>query len=568
MPIINKSNLVTDKTHLNLAPSKGDCFECSPDNFNTFFVNNSSIVIDGTPDGNKTYNMYFNKKSLSNSFYLEPTNEYEVFKVIGSLKASYTEDVYGLNFKIVSLVMSSIIPQFTKVINLCFSNGVFPHSLKVAKIIPIFKGGDKNDQNNYRPIAIQPIFSKIIEKILKSRLIDYFEQNNLFCLRQYGYIKNRSTINALINVIENIATGFDQAKQCSATCLDLTKAFDCVSHEILLSKLEYYGIRGIPLELFKSYLTDRRQTVVVNNELSAQLPMSQGVVQGSVLGAILFVIYVNDLAPNIESGVVLYADDTTIFDVADNLDDLKTISDLSFNQAQDWFRANSLKLNVGKTQKLRFNTKPNEKSHIKLLGVYIDNSLSWEYQVTMLCKKLNTITFQIRKILQIIDVSTAKILYFSNFQSVISYSILLWGSSSVASRVFISQKRVIRVLFKIPPRTSCKPLFIRERILTIPCLYIYKCLIYVKENIRQFQRMEEIHSYDTRFRSQLLVPYHRLTTSQRTIGYQGIKMFNSLKDDLKSLPTERYKIALKKILLDNAFYSIDEFVLHQQDISR
>ena len=186
----------------------------------------------------------------------------------------------------------------------------------------------------------------------------------------------------------------------------------------------------------------------------------------------------------------------------------------------------------------------------------------------MLCKKLNTITFQIRKILQIIDVSTAKILYFSNFQSVISYSILLWGSSSVASRVFISQKRVIRVLFKIPPRTSCKPLFIRERILTIPCLYIYKCLIYVKENIRQFQRMEEIHSYDTRFRSQLLVPYHRLTTSQRTIGYQGIKMFNSLKDDLKSLPTERYKIALKKILLDNAFYSIDEFVLHQQDISR
>ena len=130
-------------------------------------------------------NLLSKKKVPSyNSFYLHPTNEYEVFTIINNLKTSSSEDVYGLNFKIIKLVAPRIISQLTKVINLCFSNGVFPQTLKVAKIIPIFKSGARNVTNNYRPIAIQPIFSKIIEQLVKSRLLDYFERNDLFCLHQ------------------------------------------------------------------------------------------------------------------------------------------------------------------------------------------------------------------------------------------------------------------------------------------------------------------------------------------------------------------------------------------------
>ena len=483
------------------------------------------------------------------------------------MKTSNTEDIYGLNYKIFKLAGPLIIPQLTRVVNLCFAEGIFPQSLKLTKVIPIFKSGSRDDKNNYRPIAIQPIFSKIIEQILKKRLVKFFEKNDLFCLRQYGYIRRKSTIDALIEAVENIAASFDQSKQCSATCLDLSKAFDCVSHDILIKKLEYYGIRGIPLKLFKSYLTGRSQIVELNNNKSKDRSVCHGVVQGSVMGAIFFVIYVNDLVPNVPSSTFLYADDTTILNIANTRDNLDTTSKISLKKAQDWFQSNRLKLNIEKTQNLVFDIRAPEKNQIKLLGVYVDNSLSWEHEVTVMCKRLCSVTFQIRRILQLVDVSTAKLIYYSNFQSVVNYSILLWGSSGSALRVFVCQKRVIRVLFKLSQKESCKPLFVREKILTVPCLFLYKCFVYVRENCNKFQRMEDIHSYGTRNKSDLLIPYHRLATSQKTVGYQAIKVFNSLKSDIKALPLNKFKICVKRFLEENAFYSVEEYLSYQQAIN-
>ena len=236
-------------------------------------------------------------------------------------------------------------------INECFSVGHFPKCLKVAKVIPIFKEGDAEDFGNWRPISITPCISKLIEKIVKKRLVSYISKNNILYNKQFGYRSNHSTAHAILNISDHILNNFDKKKHTVSIFLDLSKGFDCVNHEILLKKLQYYGIRGPAFSFFRSYLSNRKQYSYVNGISSEQLTVLCGVPQGSVLGPLLFLLYTNDLATSTNFLVNLFADDTCLSLSCENLLELNAQCNIEAASVNDWFCANRLTTNSKKASK-------------------------------------------------------------------------------------------------------------------------------------------------------------------------------------------------------------------------
>ena len=263
----------------------------------------------------------------------------------------------------------------------------------MSKVLPIHKGESSEDVNNYRPISLLSVFDKIIEKLMHLRLIYFFEQNNILFNRQFGFRKNNSTTYALLDLTERIKKSIDDKKYGCGLFIDLRKAFDTVNHKILLTKLEHYGVRGTALTWFKSYLSNRKQYVYINGESSSLLDITCGVPQGSVLGPLLFLIYINDL-PNISKifHFFLFANDTNIYHEANSIKKLESELNKGLRCLHTWLIVNRLSLNIGKTNFVVFHpyNKPikgiitlkiqkkaiSEKKYIKYLGFLVDEGMT------------------------------------------------------------------------------------------------------------------------------------------------------------------------------------------------
>ena len=315
-----KKSELCDTFNINSIPTT-DANDIS-DAFCSYFTNIGQQCASTIGQAKSHFSNYL-KGNYQNSFFLIPTTPGDIIAIISSFKSKASTGHDGVSSKLVKDLKYALAFPLSIIINNSLAKGLVPNMAKLAKIIPIYKAKDKKNISNYRPISLLPVISKILEKIVHRNLYTFLEKNKFMYASQYGFRKNRSTVNAITELVCHITNAIENKQNTVSVILDLSKAFDTIDHKMLLHKLEFYGVRGLALNWFQSYLTDRKQYVLYNNVQSQTLDITCGVPQGSVLGPILFLVYVNDIANCLtHSKLISFADDTTVFFSSKCINDL------------------------------------------------------------------------------------------------------------------------------------------------------------------------------------------------------------------------------------------------------
>ncbi len=392
-------------------------------------------------------------------FTLRHTNEEDVEKLIRGLSDATAVGVDGISPRVLKAAIKPLSVIIAKLINKSFAHGCFPDKLKVAKVSPIFKTGDRTDPGNYRPISVLPTISKIYERIVHSQLVSYLEKYSLLSNSQFGFRKHHSTETCILSMLDKIYRNLDQGKLGGVVFLDLKKAFDTVNHSILLRKLSSIGVSPHSLLWFQSYLYKRVQSTKIEGVSSSQCEVKHGVPQGSILGPLLFLIFINDLNQIIElCGTSMYADDTALFYFADDLEELKVSLQYDMQTISYWMRENRLSLNVAKTKlmlvgsRVRLTRAGNftislngemleSVTSFKYLGMILDPQLHFHSHIDRLVDKTTARLGLLYKTRWLFDQATALMLYKSIISPHFDYGSVLY---EVAPQYQLKRLQVIQ----------------------------------------------------------------------------------------------------------------------------
>lgn len=545
--------------------------------FNDYYCNVASDLLKGEV-GTGT----ITKTQQNVSMFLSPATENNVIMAISKLSNKKCSGYDEITDEIVKLCHTSIVKPLTHIINSSFECGTFPNALKVSKVIPLYKKGDKNVLGNYRPVANISVFSKIFESVMAEKLLNFTHKFNILNNSQYGFIRGKGTPDAITNFVTHVYQCFEKKMYVMGIFFDMSKAFDMVNHKLLIKKLNEYGIRGNVQKWLKSYLEERKQIIHMTYSngkeeypvLSDLNDVTCGVPQGSVLGPLLFILFINDLAEYLSCDrFINFADDTNMAIWANSFEELERKLDLTICETKSWCKSNELVLNEAKTSIIQFRTNFRVEKHsksqykdlfcisTKFLGLFIDENLKWQYHLDHIKTKLSKAIFGIRKIARMSDTKTAIITYFAMFHSIISYGIVIWGSCPYVIDIFKLQKKAIRAILKLSDKESCRPYFKELKILPLPSLYIYETLKFVKQHIEEFDVRSNIHSHNTRIKDDLQSLKNTLTISQSDVYYRGPIFYNKLPLATRLLNFKNFKVTVKKILVKASFYDINEFMM-------
>ena len=399
------------------------------------------------------------------TFVLHLITPEEVKDYIGSLSNRKASGPNSIPVSILKMFKDQLCVPLSYIINLSFSTGKFPNILKYSEIIPVHKQGEKCHIENYRPISLLSNISKIIEKIIRNRLYTFLENCNCLYNLQFGFRNGHSTNHAFIQMMKTVQHHVDKDEFSCGVFIDLKKAFDTVSHTILLKKLDTYGIRGIGYEWFKSYLTDRRHQTRIGNELSSVTSIEYGVPQGSVLGPLLFLIYINDLHKALSFATPFhYADDTCLILSNKSLKVINRKINHDLKNITEWLRSNRISLNSQKTEIIMFRAKGKDitkhlnfrlsgkkielSEKIKYLGLIIDEHLTWKQHMSLIKCKLSKAIGLLSRIRHSISPKLTKMIYSSIFHSHLLYGCQLWGQKPTVLRnnICSQQNKAVRII--------------------------------------------------------------------------------------------------------------------------
>ena len=433
--------------------------------FNSFFVNIGSDIANSINSHNNDHKVYL-QGDYPHSFFFSPVTSVEIDNIIRALKnkPSHFNCIPAIVLKFISRIVSPIIMC---IVNRSIENGIFPDSLKIAKVVPIFKHGNKYVISNYRPISLLPLLSKIFEKIAHRQLVNYLDSKNVIFDHQYGFRANKSTDNAIIDLMQYIYEGLDNDFYVFSIFLDFKKAFDSVDHDVLLSKLYHYGVRGVAHDWFHSYLSNRKQYVTIDDSSSELQPITHGVPQGSILGPLLFLIFINDLpfcAPFFK--FILFADDSTLSCriPKNEVNNFHVLINVHLESVYRWLSANKIAINTEKTKYIVFSYRGSiqlspvyigdgqiENTNVtKFLGVNIDENLNFQSHVNFVSNKICKSVGIIFR-LNYLPTNILLTLYQSLILPYLSYGILAYSGCSLSyfNKLFIAQKRCVRAIYKL-----------------------------------------------------------------------------------------------------------------------
>lgn len=572
-------NYITDRNNVKLTEPKLIANE-----FNSYFSTIGGVLAGGiTPPPPAVRGIGVHNTANPNTFYLAPTTENELINEINSLKSGVSSGEDGVTSEVLKYNHQHLLQPLKHIINCIFYSGVYPDALKTAIIVPIHKQGERGLTSNYRPIALISSISKLFEKCIKHKVMLFLEKYNLLSSNQFAFREDLGTEGALCKVTETILQGLDAGDRVVGIFLDLKKAFDTVDHRILLERLQNMGIRGTTNNLFKSYLTGRTQKVKIIDAVSDTLQVECGVPQGTVLGPLLFNIYMNDVLSVCGGGrVFCFADDTAVIINGKSWNSVMKKAEKAITELKTWLDASLLSLNTDKTKFMTFgltrstlpqlqylrihrpdctmdanacncSTKIEREPFLKYLGILIDETLTWKNHIEYTTTKIRKLIYKFYQLRHILPLKTLRMVYFSLVESIICYGIVIWGNAggTIMSALYVAQKYIIKIMLFKNKRFPTQELFQESSLLTLEQLYI-KSIIRFMMNYSYYKNNLN-HQINTRTaaRHDVLLPSVRCTVAQKHIGYVGPKIYNILPPQFRASRYKQIKSKVNSWIIEN-----------------
>ena len=554
------------------------------ENFNSYFVNVGSNLASRINNDNANFTQFL-PQPFNKSLFLYPTSPDEIINITKSLNSGKSQGHDGLSSSLLKQIIYVIASPLAHIFNLSMSCGVCPKLLKIAKVIPIYKKDDPQQISNYRPISILPSISKILEKIIHNRLYTFVTTNNLLSPNQYGFRKNHSTDLAVVELYDKITNAMAEKQHVIGIFMDLSKAFDTLNHDILLYKLKTYGIRGTALSWFKDYLSNRQQFTSYNGVNSDFLTVKCGVPQGSILGPLLFLLYINDISEaSNRLSYILFADDTNIFFSHRKLDVLANTLNRELPKVSSWFKCNKLSLNINKTNFIHFkqsNLNENfpyninidglrleQKTCTKFLGVLIDENLNWNQHIHNITTAISKGIGILLKLKEFLPSDTLFLLYNTLILPHITYCNIVWATccKTRINSILLLQKKALRICTNSNYLAHTNPLFHRLKTLNVFDINKFQTAIFMFKYTNNqlpapfdnlFTLNRDVHSYPTRNSQNYHLVNPKLLISHKSIRHHGPDIWNSLTKSVKACTTLfSFKATLKNELI--SCYNIHE----------